>query len=165
MYSNQDRNLGNLNVYLFDVSSNRTMLFWTLQYNQGKMWKEGRFSYATDQSHQIIFEGVKGAGWGDIALDDIVFIPSSACDLTPAQANPNQITTSTTSTSTRTTTTTWQPQSIHDCSFENDFCEWENDLSADFPWKRNRGSILSNSGIFNFSFCGFKCPLFGFTLM
>jgi hypothetical protein len=153
MYSNQDRNLGSLNVYLYDVSSNRSTLFWSLQYSQGRMWKEARFSYAIDQSHQIIFEGVKGAGWGDIALDDITLIQSSVCDLTPSQANPNQITTSktttTTSTSTSTkiiTTTRWQPQSPYDCSFETDFCEWENDTTADFTWKRNKGPVIANSG-------------------
>lgn len=147
MYSNLANNLGTLNVYLFDINKNTSSLIWSLTYNQGSAWKEGTFSYRTTDKHKIIFEGLKGLGRGDIALDDISFIQSSVCSLNPSFAKPNT-TLTTLPTTTRLTTTTssyiWNPQSEYDCNFEQDFCLWTNDSTADFDWVRTSQSSFSN---------------------
>lgn len=148
MYSNLANNLGTLNVYLYDINTNSSNFIWSLSYSQGSMWREAYFSYRTNDKHRIIFEGIKGAGRGDIALDDITFTQASVCSLYPDYALPNA-TLTTVSTTTRLTTTIstyiWNPQSEYDCNFEQDYCLWTNDSTADFEWVRASASQSTTS--------------------
>ena len=100
----------------------------------------------------------KGAGLGDIALDDIKFFPSTNCSFLPSKADPGLATTTTTTTTpaastSRTTMSTysWSSQDPVDCNFEQDFCLWQNDTTANIYWKRangNTNSFFSTGKIF-----------------
>lgn len=140
-------------MWLLDLKTNNLNKIWSLSYSQGKDWREGRFNYTIGNKHQVIFEGIRGAGRGDIALDDLT-ISFSNCLFNPSEAFVN-ITAPTTApmlTTTRrlsNTTYSWLGQSDYDCNFENGFCNWKNDLKADFNWTRADGSvynIFSNYG-------------------
>jgi hypothetical protein len=94
----------------------------------------------------------RGAGLGDIALDDLKFFSSTNCSILPAKADPGLSTTtkaSTTTTSRTTLTYSWSSQDAVDCNFEQDFCLWQNDTTSDLFWKRSKGSLTSffSSGI------------------
>ena len=95
----------------------------------------------------------RGAGLGDIALDDVKFFSSTNCSILPAKADPGLSTTTKASTTTTSRTTlstySWLPQDAADCNFEQDFCLWQNDTTSDLFWKRSKGSLTNffSSGI------------------
>lgn len=153
MYTSISRYLGTFNIYLYNLRTNETNLLWTLSFSQGREWKEGRITYNSQDKHKIIFEGIKGTGRGDIALDDITFFESSNCNILPSFALPNvTVTSPSTPTTPRTTSTTtyaWIAQSPYDCNFETDYCLWENDTTADFEWVR---ALASNAGTLSCNF-------------
>ena len=111
-------------------------------------WREGSFLYQDFEPHRMIFEGIRGLGVSDIAIDDIHILQGSECGFFPEIAKPEVMsTTVTTTTSTPLSTYTWLSQSNYDCNFEEDFCTWTNDPIANFPWKRARGPTISpNTG-------------------
>ncbi|CAF0741650.1 unnamed protein product, partial [Brachionus calyciflorus] len=143
MYANLVGNLGTLNILLIDTRTNDSRILWSLTNSQGTEWREGRFSYFISNRHRIVFEGIRGAGRGDIALDDITFTSASSCNLFPNYASPN-VTVTTVATTTRQSTTlstyNWNPVSEYDCNFENDYCLWKNDPTANFNWIRAWGN-------------------------
>ena len=75
-------------MWLLDLKTNNLNKIWSLSYSQGKDWKEGRFNYTIGNKHQVIFEGIRGAGRGDIALDDLT-ISFSNCLFNPSEAFVN----------------------------------------------------------------------------
>ena len=87
-------------------------------------------------------------------MDDIKFFESTNCSILPSKADPSLATTtkqSTTNTpSTTLSTYSWSSQDPVDCNFEQDFCLWKNDTSADVYWKRANGNtnIFYGTGIF-----------------
>ena len=116
---------------------------WSLQNSPLYEWREASFTYQDFDAHRIIFEGIRGTAVSDIAIDDISFSKASECGFFPDVAKPNGTVTNTVST-TRTTTKsfttyTWLQQSDYDCNFENDFCSWSNDNTANFNWTRGKG--------------------------
>jgi hypothetical protein len=86
----------------------------------------------------------RGAGLGDIALDDVKFFSSTNCSILPAKADPGLSTTTKASTTTTSRTTlstySWSSQDAVDCNFEQDFCLWQNDTSTNVYWKRANGN-------------------------
>lgn len=81
---------------------------------------------------------------GDIAIDDLVFT-TSACSLSPANANPsNPLTISTTPLPSTTHGITATP-TIYDCNFESDLCKWQQTVDDTFNWTRAQGPTGSMS--------------------
>ena len=121
MYSSTPQNLGNLNIHIYDKKTFAMNSIWSLKYSQGKEWREGKFTYNLDNKHQILFEGIKGEGRGDIALDDIS-LSYVNCGFGPVEAQHFQ-----TSTKIITSTVTTPDTSIKelDCDFETN-CQWFN---------------------------------------
>ena len=146
MYSNLAGNLGRLNVWLYDIKTNQSQIIWKLEFSQAREWREGRISYNINDRHKIIFEGIKGPGRGDIAIDDITFSSATRCNLSPPEAAPDTVVTDV-STTTRLITTlstyNWNSVSEYDCNFENDYCLWTNDSTANFAWVRALASAIS----------------------
>lgn len=146
----EDTYSSTLNVKLLDIKTGTTTLLWSLRYSQGNSWKEGRLVYESSDQHQIIFEGVRGNGQGDIALDDIKFV--GICVFYPSEANPNATVTTTLAptiftTPTRPTTTySFVSKTSVDCSFDADFCTWTNDPTADLNWTRTNSDLSQYSG-------------------
>ena len=134
MYSSLSQNLGTLNVFAYDGQQNSSNYLWSLQYSQGKDWKEGKFTYRLEKKHQIIFEGIKGQGRGDIALDDIT-LSFTNCGFGPSEAQLPNITTTTRSSTTR----TYRPTGQNDCTFEQGLCIWKRSNDSDFDWMRVQG--------------------------
>lgn len=134
-----------LNVKLLNLKTLESTLLWSLKYSQGKDWKRGRINYESSELHQIIFEGVKGDGVGDVSLDDIKFL--RACSFAPSEARPNVTITTTPSptfftTQTESTTTySFVPQSDVDCDFDVDFCTWTVDTTQKRKWSRYNNSL------------------------
>lgn len=149
MNTNFAQFMGTLNVWKFNLDTKTKTLLWTLRFNQGNLWKEGKIPVTDSSKYTIIFEGIRGISVGDIALDDLEFLPSSNCSIFPSNASPTltttagPTTTTTTFKTTPTTTYTWTSQSQYDCNFENDFCLWQNDTTADFNWRRSVASSAS----------------------
>jgi hypothetical protein len=135
-----------LNIWKINFNPIRNTLLWSMSYGQNLVWKEARLSFRERTRYSIMFEAVKGYTLGDVAIDDIEFYPLSECTIIPLEADPvGPTTTRTTMTTTKSTTPqgttyTWKPQSQYDCNFEQDFCGWENDTTAEFFWKRNKGT-------------------------
>ena len=122
MFSSIPQNLGALNVYTFDKKTLTSNYVWSLSFSQGKEWREGKFTYKLENKHHIIFEGIKGQGRGDIALDDISFSYSN-CGFGPDAA---QIPVTSTSTTTSASTTPDTSIQELDCDFETVNCQWFN---------------------------------------
>ncbi len=119
--------------YVYDSQTSEEM--WSRNYAQSALWMEGAISYSEIKSHSIIFQGTKGSGVGDMAIDDITFFPSSYCNSTMVSTPTTSASTPSRITSPFTTNSyTWQPQSQYDCNFENGICSWQNDLTGDFIW-------------------------------
>ena len=106
MYSLLSTNMGTLNVYVKDVATMTSLKIWTVTYSQGSTWQEGKFPVNRTQSYQIVFEGIKGSGVGNIGLDDLQLFPSSYCSVLPTKADALSTTTTRTTSTTTTTTTT-----------------------------------------------------------
>ena len=75
----------------------------------------------------MIFEATKANGiFGNIALDDISYLPGGTCEYFD-------------STTTRITTTLEPPPPIFECDFESNFCDWYADPSSNSRWTRRNG--------------------------
>ena len=134
MYSSTPQNLGNLNIHIYDKKTFAMNSIWSLKYSQGKEWREGKFTYNLENKHQILFEGIKGEGRGDIALDDIS-LSYVNCGFGPIEAQIKNATTSTIPT----TTISVRPLSAFDCTFEADYCIWKQSNDSSFNWLRAQG--------------------------
>ena len=97
---------------------------------------------------------------GDIALDDLKFYPSTNCSFLPSKADPSLVTSTPSTTTSKSSTTlstySWYSQDPVDCNFEQGFCLWQNDTTANIFWKRangltntffNTGKIILNKNI------------------
>ena len=144
-------NAGKLNVWRKNALTGNLVLMWGLQNSVSNDWREASFLYQDYEPHQIVFEGIRGLGVSDIAIDDIHIIQGSECGFFPEIAKPTVTTSLTTTTPTTPLSTyTWVSQSNNDCNFELDFCAWANDASAKFEWKRAQGPTISpNTGKFH----------------
>ena len=142
-------NAGKLNVWKKNALTGKSILMWGLQNSVLGEWREASFLYQDFEPHHMIFEGIRGLGVSDIAIDDIHIIQGSECAFFPEIARPIEITTSSSTTpSTPMSTYTWLSLSGYDCNFEVDFCTWTNDITANFNWKRSQGPTISpNTGI------------------
>ncbi|XP_022097778.1 MAM and LDL-receptor class A domain-containing protein 1-like isoform X1 [Acanthaster planci] len=102
--------VNSLNVYL-NAGQTETLV-WTRHQTQGNMWLKAQYTVQSDDTWQVIFEGVTGNTWtGDIALDDIL-IYYGACPPT------------------------------RDCEFETGLCSWTQDFNDEFDWVLASGSQL-----------------------
>lgn len=111
------------------VSSNFTSesLVWALSGQQRNEWKHAIIPIQPNGRYQIIIEGVRGKSFeGDIAIDDIGFLQSDSCKLQPFEADPIEVI-----------------QQLVTCRFEEDFCQWQFDLTGDFNWTRHTGETSS----------------------
>lgn len=153
-------NVGTLNVIRYDLDERTNTTMWTLRTGQGEKWNEGKVTYTDNRKHTIVFEVVRGAGLGDIALDEIVFHESVNCGIKPDKALPPTTTTATTRTTTTTTTSTtitttpYRPPNENDCDFESSLCQWRLAHQATIDWIRVQGingkmSIMFKSFVFN----------------
>ena len=154
-------NAGKLNVWKKNAITGNLVLMWGIRNSVLSDWREASFLYQDFEPHQIVFEGVRGLGVSDIAIDDIHIIQGSECAFFPEIAKPI-ISTVTTTVTTPMNTYTWVSQSTNDCNFETDFCNWINDASANFDWKRAQGPTISpNTGkIFIIEFVNFLSDYF-----
>lgn len=151
MKASNPQDLGKLNVYKYSYDTMKETLIWRLEFAQGDDWLEAKVSYMESSKHVIIFEGVRGTGTGDIALDDISFYPSSNCTTLPALADPSEPeptpttrTTLVSRTRTNPTTYTWQSESQYDCNFEQkNLCSWSNDTTGTQFWQLKSGPAIS----------------------
>ncbi|XP_033123978.1 MAM and LDL-receptor class A domain-containing protein 1-like [Anneissia japonica] len=102
-----------LNVYIVNTAGTVGTPAWTERNDQGNFWRLGQISVETNNTYNIVFEGIVGSSHtGDIALDD-VRITDGAC-LTDAQSN---------------------------CDFEDPYiCYFDQDELDDFDWIRTSGS-------------------------
>ncbi len=77
--------------------------------------------------YDIIFESTVGNGFfGNIALDDILFVRDGTCEYFNSTTTPQ-------------TTTTKFPETVYKCNFETNFCDWYADPSSDAKWTRQSG--------------------------
>ncbi|XP_045197098.2 MAM and LDL-receptor class A domain-containing protein 1-like isoform X2 [Mercenaria mercenaria] len=87
--------------------------------DQGKQWILGQIRFVAEDSFQIVIEGKARnyeESWsGDIAVDDIVLFPIEKCQIAIDRDSFN-------------------------CSFDDGFCNWEQDKTDDFDWKWLSGS-------------------------
>nr|XP_054757473.1 MAM and LDL-receptor class A domain-containing protein 1-like [Lytechinus pictus] len=105
--------IGELNVYAEDLVSEIRGLEWNMTGNQGNQWVKGQINLNQVTAFSIIFEGVVGTGsTGDIAIDDVFFLPDQTCNDTSAV----------------------------NCDFEEDWCDYSQDDSEDFDWRRMQGT-------------------------
>ena len=75
MYSSDDfTDTGTLNVWLVNLKTQEKIIIWRLSSSQGNEWKEGTLAYSNEESHEIIFEGIKGLARGHIALGMYFFL-------------------------------------------------------------------------------------------
>ncbi len=142
-------NAGKLNVWKKDVLNGNLVLIWSLKNSILSDWREASFTYQDYEPHRIIFEGIRGASVSDISIDDITILRGSECGFFPEIAKPSGVITDklTTTTSKPLSTYTWLSQSEYDCNFEEDFCNWSNDKTAEFNWTRSQGPTISpNTG-------------------
>nr|XP_054757472.1 MAM and LDL-receptor class A domain-containing protein 1-like [Lytechinus pictus] len=109
--------IGELNVYAEDLVSEIRGLEWNMTGNQGNQWVKGQINLNQVTGFSIIFEGVVGTGsTGDIAIDDVFFLPDQTCnDTSPVN-----------------------------CDFEDDWCDYSQDDSEDFDWRRMQGTSQPN---------------------
>ncbi len=157
MYSSSSPDdIGTLNVTLSAISfMSKTTLLWSLSSSQGNSWKEARITYNTSYNHKIVFEGSKGNGRGDIAIDDISFISTSLCDNYPESASPSALKTTITPEQTSVSTTPTRPtttysfvsQSEVDCDFNDGFCSWTTDPTTGRTWLLTNKPQSDNNGL------------------
>ncbi|XP_025085529.1 MAM and LDL-receptor class A domain-containing protein 1-like [Pomacea canaliculata] len=127
--------IGTLNVYTRSASTHNLFLIWSLSSNQGNVWNYGRAPIVTNNSYEIIFEGVYGGNTtGDIAIDDISVSPYRCYGMIQP-----------TTPSSLTSPVTYPPTSI-DCDFESDICNWQQDTSDQFNWEVQAGRTLTGTG-------------------
>nr|XP_054757464.1 MAM and LDL-receptor class A domain-containing protein 1-like [Lytechinus pictus] len=121
--------MGDLNVYTATKNTAPILLF-TESGNHGDIWIQGQVNVDAPTTFWVIFEGVVGFNYtSDIALDDI-FLHPSVCMVTmppPTQPPPPP---------------TALPD-LHNCDFENGFCNWTQDLKDDFNWTRATGETVT----------------------
>ena len=109
--------IGQLNVYT-KVGAQFLGPVWSKSGTYGNQWWNGKIPLSNQSPYQIVFEGVRGAGYqGDIALDDIE-VSEGQC---PATAN---------------------------CDFESPisqlkFCGWNQYPGDNFDWSRGQGATTS----------------------
>jgi hypothetical protein len=141
MYSLDPMQIGALNVWIIDLKTGSLDLMWSLNKGSENAWKQGAFSYLKANTlHRIVFEGVRGDGIADIALDDVLTTSGSDCAIEPSDAKPSISTTQMSSTTVTPSTTPSVPLNPNDCDFERDLCSWENDFTSTFNWTRTKAS-------------------------
>ena len=151
IYSTQASQVGTLKVWYYNMAAQIYTVLWNLKGSLNTDWYEGQFSYDASTKHQIIFEGSDGTGRGYIAIDDINYKQSFKDCFKPDIASPNTILTNFTTivpfttVSNPTTSTHFVPQSQYDCDFDQNFCLWTNDKTADLNW------VLTNRSLGDFS--------------
>ncbi|XP_033751988.1 MAM and LDL-receptor class A domain-containing protein 1-like [Pecten maximus] len=135
--------VGSLNVYVNTTSTGTLTTLWTLYGNQQNAWHQGQIPMVPQSStYTIVFEGIRGTSYqGDIAIDDILFTPTS-CGYLPATANPANAST-TPAPSASPTPTPFVNQSKYDCSFETNLCSWTQAKDDIFDWTRAQGPTAS----------------------
>nr|XP_058971065.1 uncharacterized protein LOC131797458 [Pocillopora verrucosa] len=81
--------IGRLNVYFKSYKSSEILL-WRLHQAQSNNWHHGEILIQTNDTFQIIFEGIVGNGnEGNLAIDNVMFTTNSNCSITPHAANPS----------------------------------------------------------------------------
>lgn len=90
---------------------------------------------------QVLFEAVRGNGYhGDIALDDITFVPQN-CIIIPPNAKP---TVGLTIEPPASTAAPIIPNGFT-CNFDTNICSWTQDTTDNFDWTRQRGGTISGN--------------------
>ncbi|KAJ8022250.1 MAM and LDL-receptor class A domain-containing protein 2 [Holothuria leucospilota] len=124
--------IGTLNVLI--SSGNTDNLIFSKSQNQGDKWLKASTNFTSDSEWQVTFEAISGNSFtGDIAIDDIFFIPGSCsaqvchcddwCGLTGECCSYCQ---------------------RLNCTFEYDTCGYYQRDDDDFDWTRHRGSTGSS---------------------
>ncbi|XP_025084894.1 MAM and LDL-receptor class A domain-containing protein 2-like isoform X1 [Pomacea canaliculata] len=128
--------IGTLNVYTRSASTHNLTLIWSVSGNHGNVWDHGIAPILTNNSYEIIFEGVYGGNTtGDIAIDDISVSPYLCFGIIRPTTTPSVLT----------SPVTYPPTSI-DCDFESDICNWQQDTSDQFNWEVQAGRTLTGTG-------------------
>ncbi|CAF5149593.1 unnamed protein product, partial [Rotaria magnacalcarata] len=109
--------IGSLNIYT-RIGASKPQLEWSLSGDNGNRWQMGAVRVNVVAEFYFIIEGTHGGQFlGDIAIDDLLVQSNSQCTLP----------TTTTTIGTTTTLGLYTPLS---CNFENDICQWRNDLTT-----------------------------------
>uniref|UniRef100_A0A3Q3EFD0 MAM and LDL-receptor class A domain-containing protein 2-like n=2 Tax=Kryptolebias marmoratus TaxID=37003 RepID=A0A3Q3EFD0_KRYMA len=91
-------------------------------------WIQDRVEYSASGQHQIILQArCPGSKEDSFSLDDIHIIRGQSCDDSVLTTTPNP------------PTTTTAPDSTMDCTFEQGFCNWVQDVSDDMNWTLSNG--------------------------
>ncbi|XP_041467523.1 MAM and LDL-receptor class A domain-containing protein 1-like [Lytechinus variegatus] len=161
-YHMYGEHIGELNVYAEDLISEIRGLEWNMTGNQGNQWIKGQINLNQVTGFSIIFEGVVGTGsTGDIAIDDVFFMPDQTCNASTAPCTPF-LSSSIQHLQHLVHHSFHLPYSIYstlytipfifhtaspapytspvNCDFEEDWCDYSQDDSEDFDWSRMQGT-------------------------
>lgn len=137
---------GFIEIVVKDMTNNNLYSLWRLggtnMATQG--WQFGQLGFYLDSPHTVIVQATRGGSAGSVAIDDIYFKESQYCSFTPMDSFTGTNLPVPLATTTRRPT---QPTpSALDCDFEEDLCQWKNDVSKNIDWKRFNGSLTFVSG-------------------
>jgi hypothetical protein len=103
------------------------LLFYFPKGQLGNFWVGGQVNLPQNTKYyDLIFEATVGGFFGNIAIDDILFVRDGTCEYFN-------------STTTTQSTTTLFPPTAYKCNFETGFCDWFPDPASDAKWTRQNG--------------------------
>ncbi|XP_054624893.1 MAM and LDL-receptor class A domain-containing protein 1 [Dunckerocampus dactyliophorus] len=116
-----------LTVFVNETSGLRPV--WTMNGYLNGTWIQCKVDYSASGPHQIILQA-SNLPWEDssFSLDDVHIITNKSCRDTVPTTTPNPA-----------TTTTATPDSGVHCTFEQDLCNWVQEVDDDFNWTLRRG--------------------------
>ncbi|XP_061879772.1 MAM and LDL-receptor class A domain-containing protein 1 isoform X1 [Entelurus aequoreus] len=120
-----------LTVFVNETSGLRPI--WSMNGYLNNTWIQSKVDYSASGPHQIILQAnntVSSISDSSFSLDDVHIIRNKSCLDTIPTTTPNPATT---------TTTTTPPNPGMHCTFEQDLCNWVQEVDDDFNWTLSRG--------------------------
>ena len=126
-YHMYGKHVGSLLLFLTSNYKPRRVLLFNVTGNQGDKWIRGSLHFTLGRGqYRLVIEASVGDGHeGDIAIDDVSFSPECQGLFGKLVSKREFV------------------ASKADCSFEDNYCGWENGYSNPLPWTRNQGETLS----------------------
>ncbi|RDD40325.1 MAM and LDL-receptor class A domain-containing protein 2 [Trichoplax sp. H2] len=121
-----------LSIYIQKVGSNFGSILWLRNSSAGDVWHNAHVAFSSSQSYQILIVATRGqSSLSDVAIDDISFTTTCNASFTRPTPKPTQASTA-------------LPSTSYDCTFENGFCTWTQDLTDSLNWTRHQGPTSSS---------------------
>ncbi|XP_061652622.1 MAM and LDL-receptor class A domain-containing protein 2 isoform X2 [Phyllopteryx taeniolatus] len=115
-----------LTVFVNETSGLRQI--WNTRGFLNSTWIQDKVDYSASGPHQIILQASSLSSHSGFSLDDVHIIRNKSCHDVIPTTTPNPA-----------TPTTATPESGVHCTFEQDLCNWFQEVNDDFNWTLSRG--------------------------